>query len=243
MNFSVDLNGKVALVTGAGEGVGRAIALALGRSGASVFVNDLNPDRADSVAEAINGTGGVAAAWGADVTNKFQVGSMIENLRDRFGAIHILINAAGVDRPSSVIKLDEYDWRRIIEVNLTGAFFCCQMAGRVMVDEGGGVIVNVASIYGAALARADSAAYAASKAGLIGLTRALAVEWGASGVRVNAVCPGDVQESATSITPTNPLGRAGTPDEVANAVLFLCSEAASFIHGGAIAIDGGLSLL
>jgi 3-oxoacyl-[acyl-carrier protein] reductase len=244
MNFSVDLNGKVALVTGAGEGVGRAIALALGRSGASVFVNDLNPDRADAVAEAINGAGGVAAGWGADVTNKFQVGAMIEALRDRFEKIHILINAAGVDRPTNVIKLDEYDWRRIIEVNLTGAFFCCQMAGRVMVDEDGGVIVNVASVYGTTRVRPDAAAYAASKAGLLGLTRALAVEWAASGVRVNAVCPGDVQESSTSpITPTNPLKRTGTPEEVANVALFLCSDAASFVQGATIAVDGGLSML
>jgi NAD(P)-dependent dehydrogenase (short-subunit alcohol dehydrogenase family) len=148
MNFSVDLGGKVALVTGAGDGVGRAIALALGKAGAAVGVNDLNPDRADDVAETIMAAGGQALPWAADISNKYQVAAMIENLRDRFSHLHILVNAAGVQRPSTLIKLDEYDWRRILEVNLTGTFFCTQLAGRVMADEGGGIIVNLASAYG-----------------------------------------------------------------------------------------------
>jgi|SRR5579859_3028534 len=242
-NFTVDLRGRAALVTGAGEGIGRAIALALGGSGASVFVNDINPDRADHVADEINAAGGKAFGWQADVANRFQVGSMIEAMRDRFGAVHLLINTAGVDRPSAATLVDEYDVRRVLEVNLIGTFFCCQLAGRVMLDEGGGIIVNVASVYGHSLARSDSAPYIASKAGLIGLTRSLALEWAASNLRVNAVCPGDIQETAhESLAPGNPQHRLGMPEEAANVVLFLCSDAASFVTGQSIHVDGGLSM-
>ncbi len=244
MNFSVDLNGKVALVTGAGEGIGKATAMRLAESGAAVFVNDLNPDRVDNLVDAINTTGGKAAGFQGDVTNKFQVGSMIETLRDQFGRIDILVNAVGVDKASSILKLDEYDWRRILEVNMTGTFFCCQMAGRVMADEGGGVIVNLASVYGHPLPRENAAAYVASKAGLIGFTRELARELAPLKVRVNAVCPGDVQEVASSpVSPNNPQGRIGTPDDVTSLILFLCSDGASFITGQAIHVDGGLAMV
>ena len=244
MNFSVDLRGKVAIVTGAGAGIGRAIALALGNAGASVGVNDINPDRADTVAEEIITAGGQALPWQADVSNKFQAAAFIENVRDKFTNLHIVVNAAGVQRAASFIKLDEYDWRRIIEVNLTGTFFVSQLAGRVLADEGGGVIVNLASVYGHTMTLPDNAPYTASKAGIIALTREMARELAPMGVRVNAICPAQIQEpNEPPLVITNPQNRAGTPEEVAAVALFLCSDAASFITGQAIHVDGGLSMV
>ena len=146
--FHVNLSECAALVTGAGEGIGRAIALALAASGAAVVANDLNPDRADRVAEEIQAAGGRSIPWQADVSNRFQVGSMIEAGRDAFGKLNILVNAASVEKLGSMSALDEWDWRRILDVNITGAFFCTQLLSRVMADEGGGVIVNVGSTAG-----------------------------------------------------------------------------------------------
>jgi 3-oxoacyl-[acyl-carrier protein] reductase len=244
MNFNVNLAGKVAIVTGAGEGVGKATALALAAAGAAVGVNDLNPNRAEAVAEQIVAAGGQAVAWVADVSNKFQAVSLIETVRDRFTNLHILVNAAGTTRPAGLLNLDDYDWRRILEVNLTGTFYCMQLAARVMSDEGGGAIVNLASLYGLARSLPNHAPYMASKAGIIALTREAARELASKNIRVNAVCPGEVQETDAPVSPpTNPLGRLGTPEEVAALILFLCSEGASFITGQAIYIDGGISAL
>ena len=248
--FQVDLSGKVALVTGAGRGIGAAIAKGLSHSGAAVCVNDVNPDTARQTAEAINAAGGDAMPWMADVSNKFQVGSMVEALRDRWQRFDILINNAAVLPKSSIIKLDEYDWRRVLDVNLTGAFFCSQMAGRVMMDEGGGVIVNTASIIGHNLPFEDGAAYAASKAGLIGFTRECAREYAAYGVRVNAIAPGVIETEMTAARSKDeavmakwladiPQGRLGQPQDVVGLVLFLCSDAAAYITGQTIHVDGG----
>ncbi len=244
--FTVDLAGQNAIVTGAGADVGRAIALALAASGAAVLVNDLNPDRAERIAGEITEKGGRALGWQADVTNRFQVGSLIEAARDAFGGIHILINAAGVYKTGPMPQLDEWDWRRIIEVNLTGAFFCSQLLGRVMADEGGGVIVNIASTAGHPDPLPDGVAYVASKAGLIGLTKQCAREFAASGIRVNAICPGNIPELLNpqpDTPPNNAMRRYGTPEDIADVALFLCSDAARFITGQSLNVDGGESMI
>ena len=243
-DFCVSLTVNSALVTGAGAGIGRAAALALAAAGAAVVANDVNPDRADEVVEAITAAGGRGLAWQADVSNRFQVGSMVEAARDAFGRIDILVNAAGVQRLGPMTTLDEWDWRRLLDVNLTGAFFCSQLIGRVMIDEGiRGVIVNVAATAGHPNPLPEGVGYVASKAGLIGLTKQCAREYAPFGIRVNAVCPGNIAEDDPLIGTGAALGRMGTPEEVANVILFLCSDAASFVTGQAINVDGGESMV
>ena len=237
--FTVDLKGKTAIVTGAGAGVGRAIALALGRSGAAIVVNDLNPDRVHQVTQELASQGGNTLGIQGDVCNRFQAATIIEKAREEFGAIHILVNSAGVYKPGEMIGVDEWDWRRQIDVNLTGAFFCSQLLSRVMIDERiPGVIVNIAaSSWNDTLP--TGVGYIASKAGMIGMTHQIARELAPAGIRVNAVCPGNIDGDGMIGDVQNMLCRSGRPDDVADAVLFLCSDAAQFILGQAIHVDGG----
>ena len=246
MNFK----DKVVLVTGAGRGIGKAIALAFAREGARVAVNDINPDTCEVTAKDIVASGGEAAAWHADVANKLAVQTMLIDIEERWGRIDILINNAGVEPHQSILKLDEWDWNRTIDVNLKGAFICSQSVGRMMADKGGGVIVNIASIAGRAAGLRDRSAYVASKTGLIGFTKECAREFAAHNIRVNAVCPGVIITEMTAQLREDeaqmkkwlediPLGRLGEPDDVTGVVLFLCSDAARYITGQAINIDGG----
>ena len=188
------LAGRAAVVTGAGRGCGEAVARALAAAGVRLCASDLNPDRAERVAREIVVGGGEAFAWQADVSNKFQVAALIEAARDRFGRLDIFIQHAHVTPRVSALTMDEWEWRRTLEVNLTGSFFCAQLAGRVMADEGGGVIVQLVR---PVPVDGPAAAYAATRAGMLALAEMLAVEWGGQGVCVAAV-DASAQESAVS---------------------------------------------
>lgn len=241
---------QVVLITGAGRGIGQAIALAFAEAGARVAVNDINPDSCVKTASAITASGGQAAACHADVANKMAVQAMLIDLEDRWGRVDVLVNNAGVEPHQSIVQMDEWDWDRTIDVNLKGAFICSQSVGRMMRKQGGGVIVNIASIAGRAAGLRDRSAYVASKTGLIGFTKECAREFAAYNIRVNAVCPGVIITEMTAHLRQNeaqllkwlediPLGRLGEPGDVSGLVLFLCSDAARYITGQAIHVDGG----
>ena len=249
--MNIDLSGKIALVTGAGRGIGKAIAVGLARSGATVAVTDINPDACERVAAELAPN---AAAFHADVSNKHAVQAMIDGALEKWGRLDLLINNAGVEPHASLLTLDEWDWRRTIDVNLTGPFLCSQSAARVMKDTGGGAIVNIASIAGRAFGLRDRSAYVASKTGLVGLTKECARELAAYNIRVNAVCPGVIITEMTAHLRQNeaqmkkwlediPQARLGEPDDVVGLVLFLCSDAAAYITGQAINVDGGKVML
>ncbi len=246
-SYSIRLDGHAAIVTGAGAGVGTAIAHALASAGAAVVVNDLNPDRADTIAESIVAAGGRALPFQADVSNRFQTSAMIEAGRDAFGRLTILVNAAGVYKTGDMLTLDEWEWHRIHEVNLTGAFYCTQLLARVMKEDGGGVIVNITSNIAERGTLSESIGgigYVSSKAGLLGMTRQAARELAPHHIRVNAVAPAHIidDDAPISALETIPLRQHGTPDDVAAAVLFLVSDAARFITGQTLYVDGGTSV-
>jgi len=241
---------RVALVTGAGRGIGRAIAEAFAAQGAAVAANDITPVNLDETVARITRTGGKVKDYVADVALKMPVQVMVEQILDDWGHIDFLINNAGVEPHAPLLDLDEWDWRRTLDVNLTGPFLTIQSVGRVMREQGGGVIVNIASIAGRAHGLKDRVAYVASKTGLIGLTREAARELAAFNIRVNAVCPGVIETEMTAALRQDqammtkwlqdiPQGRLGLPADVVGLVFFLCSDAAAYLTGQAINVDGG----
>jgi 3-oxoacyl-[acyl-carrier protein] reductase len=246
MNFSE----KVVLVTGAGRGIGREIALTFGAQGANVAANDITPVNLDETVAQIKAAGGAAKDFVTDISKKMPVQSMVAEILDQWERVDILVNNAGVEPHAPLLELDAWDWQRTLDVNLSGAFYTTQVVGRVMREQGGGVIVNIASIAGRAHGLKDRSAYVASKMGLIGLTREAARELAPYNIRVNAVCPGVIATEMTAKLRENeamvskwlediPQNRLGQPQDVAGMVMFLCSDAASYITGQAINIDGG----
>lgn len=245
-----DFRGKVVLITGAGRGIGRAIAEGFATHGAIVTANDINPINLDGTVEKINTDGGKAKGYVYDVAKKMPLQAMVNEILDDWGHIDVLVNNAAVKPHAALLDMDEWDWRRTIDVNLSGPFFAIQTVGRVMREQGGGAIVNIGSIAGRAHGLKDRAAYAASKMGLIGLTREAARELAEYNIRVNAICPGIVKTEMTRTLRQDesmlhrwlediPAGRLGQPQDVVGLVLFLCDEAAAYITGQSINVDGG----
>jgi 3-oxoacyl-[acyl-carrier protein] reductase len=236
------LEGKTALVTGGSRGIGRAIALELGRAGASVIVGYLSGrDEAETVAGEIGGQ-----AVQADVSDAESARSLVEAAGD----LDILVNNAGITRDGLIARMSDDDWRDVLETNLSSIFYTCRAAARPMMKRRRGAIVNVSSIVGVH-GNPGQTNYAAAKAGIIGLTKSLARELGSRGVRANVVAPGYVTTQLTDVLPeearaamlgATPLGRLGDPADVAGAVRFLCSDEASFVTGEVLLVDGGLGM-
>ena len=243
------LDERVAVVTGASRGIGRAIAIELARQGAKVIVNyNQNADAAQEVVTAIHSAGGEATAVRADVSDFSQAEALIKQAVSDYGQLDILVNNAGTTRDMVIMLMTEADWDEVIRTNLKSAFNCSKAAVKVMMRRRYGRIVNITSVAGIA-GNAGQTNYSASKAGLIGFTKALAREVAARSITVNAVAPGFVPTDLTSTLPndlkdaslkTIPLGRWGTPEEVAYAVAFLASDEAAYITGHVLSVDGGM---
>lgn len=240
------LDGKVVIVTGAGKGIGRAIAERFAGQGCTVVVNDVDAANVAEVVESINASGGSAMAGVADVSNAEEVGAMVDATMDAHGRVDVLVNNAGLVGPMlHFFEADEAWWRRIIDVNLTGHFLVSHPVARIMAKQGGGCIINMSS-GGATRAHRAFTAYDATKGGIEALTRAMAVDLAGYGIRVNALMPGSIDtnsqgEEYRKISGVNiPMGSVGEPDDMTGAALFLASDDASYITGDIIRIDGGM---
>ena len=245
------VSGKTALVTGAGSGLGRSIALALAEAGADVAITELasRVENARTVAASIRSLGRKALVVKLDVTSVKNIERAVAEVIKAFSRIDILVNNAGINIPRRALDVTEDDWDRILAVNLKGVFFCAQAVGRQMVRQGSGKIINMASQNGV-VGYHDRAAYCSSKAGVVNLTRVLAIEWAQYQINVNAVAPTFVLTPLTEKMFANrafsseihrriPLGRLGTPQDVVGAVVFLASAAADLITGHTLLVDGG----
>jgi 3-oxoacyl-[acyl-carrier protein] reductase len=242
------LEGRVALVTGASQGIGHACALNLARHGASVALAARNQQKLDELAAEIGAAGGKAAAFPMDVADEEQIKSGVKSAIAHFGKIDILVNNAGITRDQLVMRMKRADWDAVLSINLTSAYLAIQQVIPGMLKQRWGRIVNISSVFGQ-MGQAGQANYAASKAGLIGLTMAIAREVASRNITSNAVAPGFIETNMTAVLSEElkqnalkqiPLGRVGTPEDVAHAVTFLASEEASYITGHVLNVNGGL---
>ena len=242
------VSGRIALVTGASQGIGQACALKLAQSGATLALAARSQDKLQQLVSQIEAAGGKAAAFPLDVSDEEQIKSTFKAVIAQFGKIDILVNNAGITRDQLVMRMKRADWDSVLNTNLTSAYLCTQQAIGSMLRQRWGRIVNITSIFGQ-MGQAGQANYAASKAGLIGLTMAIAREVGSRNITCNAVAPGFIETAMTSNLGDDfkqnavkmiPLGRVGSPEDVASAVAFLASDEASYITGHVLNVNGGM---
>lgn len=242
------LKDKAAIITGGGRGIGKEIAMVFAREGCNLALCDVNPEVLASTQKEIEGLGRQCLTGIVDVTKSDQVESFIQKTLDKFQKIDILVNNAGITKDTLLVRMSEQDWDAVLGVNLKGAFNCTKAAAKVMMKQRDGRIVNMASIIGL-IGNAGQANYAASKGGLIALTKTVAKELASRNVRVNAIAPGFIQTDMTAKLPDNvksemlkhvPMGKMGTVTDVANLALFLVSNDSSYITGQVITVDGGM---
>ncbi len=244
----MELQNKVALVTGGAQGIGKTISEELVQNGAHVVLGDVNLEGAQATAEAINNNGGSASAVKIDVSNPAEVKQVFDSILKDKKPIDIMINNAGITRDGLMVRMKEADWDRVLNINLKGTFLCSQQAAKQMMKQKSGAIVNIASIVGV-MGNFGQANYSASKAGVIGLTKTLAREVASRGIRVNAVAPGFIDTEMTRVLDESvrqslieqiPMAKLGLPEDVARCVAFLVSDRSSYITGQVINVNGGM---
>ena len=244
----MELEGKVALITGSAQGIGKAIALLLASHGADIVVSDINIEKAQETKREIEELGRRSMAIKVDVSRLEEVEHMVEEIIKEFGKIDILINNAGITRDKLILRMTEEDWDLVINVNLKGTFNCTKAVIKYMSRQKSGKIVNIASVVGE-MGNPGQANYSASKAGVIGFTKTIAREYAQRGINVNAIAPGYIETPMTEVLPDKvredlkrmiPMERLGKPEDVAQAVLFLVSEASNYITGQVLNVNGGI---